>query len=124
MSNRKWLQSGDSMRRRDFLALGLAVAAATTVPSSVFGAQAPAAASAALFRRKLGALDVSALGLGCMSMAGVYNPPADKQPMVALIRAAYDPRGDLLRHRRGLRAVHQRRDRRRGPGATEGQGEY
>lgn len=41
--------------------------------------------------RKLGNdLDVSALGLGCMSMTAVYGPPADKEAMISLIRAAHD----------------------------------
>ncbi|SFJ70847.1 Predicted oxidoreductase [Bosea sp. OK403] len=41
--------------------------------------------------RKLGAasLEVSAMGLGCMGMTGLYGPPADKQEMIALIRAAH-----------------------------------
>ena len=82
--------TGHSIVRRDFLrTIGL-VAAATAAPFGVFGTQAPASSAAALGRRKLGALDVSALGLGCMSMAGVYNPPPDKQQMIALIRAAFD----------------------------------
>jgi aryl-alcohol dehydrogenase-like predicted oxidoreductase len=42
-------------------------------------------------KRKLGSnLEVSALGLGCMSMSAAYGPPADKQEMVKLIRAAHD----------------------------------
>jgi aryl-alcohol dehydrogenase-like predicted oxidoreductase len=43
-------------------------------------------------KRKLGNsdLEVSALGLGCMSMSALYGPPADKQEMIKLIRAAYD----------------------------------
>ena len=41
--------------------------------------------------RKLGNnLEVSALGLGCMSMSATYGPPADKQEMIKLIRAAHD----------------------------------
>jgi aryl-alcohol dehydrogenase-like predicted oxidoreductase len=41
--------------------------------------------------RKLGNnLEVSALGLGCMSMSALYGPPADKQEMIKLIRAAHD----------------------------------
>src|SRR6201988_475765 len=40
--------------------------------------------------RKLGTLEVSALGLGCMSMSALYGPPADKQEMIKLIRAALD----------------------------------
>jgi aryl-alcohol dehydrogenase-like predicted oxidoreductase len=40
--------------------------------------------------RALGTLNVSALGLGCMSMSALYGPPADKAEMVKLIRAAHD----------------------------------
>ncbi|HTV83921.1 MAG TPA: aldo/keto reductase [Dyella sp.] len=42
--------------------------------------------------RKLGNshLEVSALGLGCMSMSSGYGPAADKQEMIKLIRAAHD----------------------------------
>jgi len=43
-------------------------------------------------RRKLGnsGLEVSALGLGCMSMSSGYGPPGDKQEMIAVIRAAVE----------------------------------
>lgn len=41
-------------------------------------------------KRKIGSLEVSAIGLGCMSMAGVYNPPQNKGEMVKLIRKAYE----------------------------------
>jgi hypothetical protein len=40
--------------------------------------------------RKLGTLEVSALGLGCMSMSSAYGPAADKHGMIKLIRAAHD----------------------------------
>jgi len=40
--------------------------------------------------RQLGDLEVSALGLGCMSMSSGYGPPADKQAMISLIRSAVD----------------------------------
>ncbi len=36
------------------------------------------------------ALEVSALGLGCMGMSYGYGPAADKQEMIALIRAAVE----------------------------------
>ena len=41
-------------------------------------------------KRKLGksSLEVSALGLGCMSMSYGYGPPGDKQKMIEVIRAA------------------------------------
>ena len=42
-------------------------------------------------KRKLGNnLEVSVIGLGCMSMSSGYGPPADKQEMVSLIRTAVD----------------------------------
>jgi aryl-alcohol dehydrogenase-like predicted oxidoreductase len=43
-------------------------------------------------QRKLGRsnLEVSALGLGCMSMSYGYGPPGDRQQMIALIRAAVE----------------------------------
>ena len=42
-------------------------------------------------KRKLGKnLEVSALGLGCMSMSALYGPPADKVDMIKLIRTAHD----------------------------------
>jgi aryl-alcohol dehydrogenase-like predicted oxidoreductase len=39
--------------------------------------------------RKIGDLEVSALGLGCMSMSSAYGPPADKADMIKLIRFAH-----------------------------------
>lgn len=42
--------------------------------------------------RKLGKsdLEVSALGLGCMGMTGMYGRPRDKGEMIGLIHAAVD----------------------------------
>ena len=41
-------------------------------------------------KRKLGnsGLEVSAIGLGCMGMTGVYGQPASRQEMIRLIHAA------------------------------------
>jgi aryl-alcohol dehydrogenase-like predicted oxidoreductase len=42
-------------------------------------------------RRTLGrGLEVSAIGLGCMSMSSGYGPPADRSTMISLIRAAVE----------------------------------
>ena len=43
-------------------------------------------------KRKLGKsnLEVSAIGLGCMSMSSTYGPAADKGEMIKLIRSAFD----------------------------------
>lgn len=40
--------------------------------------------------RKLGNLEVSALGLGCMGMSHGYTPLPGKKDMIALIRSAYE----------------------------------
>lgn len=43
-----------------------------------------------MHKRTLGkSLEVSALGLGCMSMTSAYGPPADKAEMIQLMRTAY-----------------------------------
>jgi aryl-alcohol dehydrogenase-like predicted oxidoreductase len=43
-------------------------------------------------KRRLGNsnLEVSAIGLGCMSMSFGYGPPGDKQEMISLLRAAVE----------------------------------
>ncbi len=43
-------------------------------------------------KRKLGKsnLEVSAIGLGCMGMTHGYGPPADREKMIALLRAAVE----------------------------------
>jgi len=41
-------------------------------------------------KRKLGTLEVSAIGLGCMGMSSGYGPPGDRREMIALIRGAFD----------------------------------
>ena len=41
-------------------------------------------------KRKLGDLEVSALGLGCMGMSSAYGPAADKGEMIQLIRSSFE----------------------------------
>jgi aryl-alcohol dehydrogenase-like predicted oxidoreductase len=43
-------------------------------------------------KRKLGnsGLEVSALGLGCMGMTGVYSAPGDRDELISLLRSAVD----------------------------------
>ena len=40
--------------------------------------------------RKLGALEVSEIGAGCMSISANYGPPADRSQGIRVIRAAHD----------------------------------
>jgi aryl-alcohol dehydrogenase-like predicted oxidoreductase len=75
--------------RREFLITGLALTATSMLPRIAFSAPATQPIESA--RRKLGALEVSAIGLGCMSMnSGNYNPPKDKHEMIWLIHKAVD----------------------------------
>jgi aryl-alcohol dehydrogenase-like predicted oxidoreductase len=87
--------------RRGFLALGLAATAASLLGGVTYGAQNPQAGQTAPTgaaspgtpardRRRLGSLEVSALGFGCMNVAGMYNLPIDRQEAIRVIRAAYD----------------------------------
>ena len=41
-------------------------------------------------KRRLGNLEVSAIGLGCMGMSSGYGPAADRQEMISLIRGAVE----------------------------------
>jgi len=40
--------------------------------------------------RKLGKLEISAIGAGCMSISANYGPPADRNQGIQVIRAAYE----------------------------------
>lgn len=71
--------------RRDFLAAMMAISATAMLP-----ARASARSANAMPRRKLGALEVSAIGLGCMNLAWGFGPPMDKQKAIQLIREAYE----------------------------------
>lgn len=44
----------------------------------------------AMEKRRLGSLEVSAIGLGCMGMSANLGPPADTREMIRLIRTAID----------------------------------
>lgn len=91
----------NQLARRRFLAGGLAVGAAALLSSSLHGmAHATALSSPSatknrqqprsLPQRRLGSLQVSAIGLGCLPMVGYYGGTYAKKDMIALIRRAYD----------------------------------
>ena len=88
------------LARRRFLAGGLAAGAAALL-SSLHGMAHAAALSSpsatknrqqprSLPQRRLGSLQVSAIGLGCLPMVGYYGGTYAKKDMIALIRRAYD----------------------------------
>ena len=82
--------------RRDCLKAAAAVAVAPLLAGFAGGtsAQAPAKstsrAAPADGRRRLGSLEVSAIGLGCMNIAWGFGPPISRHDAVRLVRAAYD----------------------------------
>ena len=93
----------DSMTlgRRQFLAGGLALGAAALLSHSMNGMAYAADTNAApdtqglrqdkqMEHRKLGSLEVSAIGLGCLPMVGYYGGNYEKKDMVALIRRAFE----------------------------------
>ena len=91
----------NQLARRRFLAGGLAVGAAALLSSSLQGMAHAAALSSpsatknrqqphSLPQRRLGSLQVSAIGLGCLPMVGYYGGTYPKKDMIALIRRAYD----------------------------------
>lgn len=94
-----------SRDRRNFLITGAGLALAATtlgrsgaVMAKPAGQDTPNAPSDAvpvqketLTTRKLGSLEVSSMGLGCLPMVGYYGGgPRDRKAMVSLIRAAFE----------------------------------
>jgi aryl-alcohol dehydrogenase-like predicted oxidoreductase len=85
---------GFRLDRRQFILAGLALAATSMFPHSATSASVKHPQMSA--RRRLGGgLEVSAQGLGCMVMSGIYGPPRDRLPkdkdeMIQLIHAAVD----------------------------------
>ena len=77
----------ESDRRKFFLAsLGTAAASLTSNASSA--ASATSIPPSATGRRKLGSLEVSAIGLGCMEASGVYSAIPPRDQIIAVIRGA------------------------------------
>lgn len=90
------MEDKNSISRREFLIKASmtvgGIVAASFLPK--FGGFAAAQASPVLPSqfpvRYLGSLKVSAIGLGCMNVAGTYNPPMEMNQAVKLIREAHD----------------------------------
>lgn len=81
--------------RREFISLAaLAGAGLMATPILSYGevipSQTPNKGEKRMKTRKLGTLEVSEIGLGCMNMTGNYNPPADHQQSIKTIRAAFE----------------------------------
>lgn len=74
----------NKINRRDFLQKTSLVVAGMTLPTFSNALNITSKV------RKIGTLEVSSIGLGCMNMAGIYNPSMPKEEMVSVIRKAYD----------------------------------
>jgi aryl-alcohol dehydrogenase-like predicted oxidoreductase len=91
-----------SFTRRELLGKAAVVGAALTAGTLSWGSQSPATGAAAqgdtalsagksqMKSRQLGALKVSALGAGCMSISANYGPPADIKQGIETLRAAFE----------------------------------
>ena len=87
------IREGQGLNRRDFLARTALVGASLAVGSASWAASADQSAAPGKIKmttRKLGKLEVSALGAGCMSMSSNYGPPAPLDESITLIRAAFE----------------------------------
>jgi aryl-alcohol dehydrogenase-like predicted oxidoreductase len=80
-----------ALSRRDFLAntalLGAGFAAGPSLWSASFGQPK---ATDKMKTRKLGQLEVSELGAGCMSISANYGPPAPREQGIKIIRTAHE----------------------------------
>lgn len=82
-------EENSGISRRNFIAT-TSLAGAGLIFSQFGCAAAQKLPSGKMERRMLGSLEVSSLGLGCMSMAGIYNEPKPKNEMIAVIRSAVE----------------------------------
>lgn len=81
-----------SLERRQFIKAGLLLGAVSLLPNfSAMGQTSVRGQSfAASGRRKLGALEVSSIGLGCLPLVGYYGTKLNRAQSITLIRAAFD----------------------------------
>lgn len=81
--------ASSSPNRRQVLGAGIALAAASLLPRNI--AQAQNQGASGTKRRKLGNLEVSALGIGVQNMSRKYETTVPNRPeMINIIRAAFD----------------------------------
>jgi aryl-alcohol dehydrogenase-like predicted oxidoreductase len=85
-----------SVTRRGFLANaalvagGIAAAPLALAGLPTAGSEAPYRGTDKMNARKLGRLQVSEIGAGCMSINANYGPPVEKSQGIAVIRAAHE----------------------------------
>ncbi len=93
-------QNGNGLSRREFVDSAAILGAALALGATSWDAFATVEnanqsnqalpINSKMKTRKLGNLEVSAIGAGCMSISANYGPPADKKQGIEVIRAAYE----------------------------------
>ena len=95
-------QKKNGFSRRDFVVNSIMAAASLSVAKIGLAASKNQSAhtvknnnnmkntDSSLTKRKLGSLEVTELGFGCMNIAWAYGNPPSKEDAIKLIRAAYD----------------------------------
>jgi aryl-alcohol dehydrogenase-like predicted oxidoreductase len=78
----------DPSHRKILATTAMAGAVLGIAPLTLMGSAQPQKGETNMKTRKLGAMEVSELGAGCMSISSNYGPPADKVQGIATIRAA------------------------------------
>lgn len=95
-SDKQHSNEQNGINRRDFITKTSLATAGLIVGSSFIanefanGVNSVPIKNSNLKQRRLGTLEVSGIGLGCMSMAGVYNASQPKEQMIKLIRLAVE----------------------------------
>ena len=86
-------QDRQTLSRREFLtttALAGVVVATAPFSTAMAADQLNQKGAKGMKTRKLGSLEVSELGAGCMSISANYGPPADKAQGIKTIRTAFE----------------------------------
>jgi aryl-alcohol dehydrogenase-like predicted oxidoreductase len=91
-SSRSNTCQGTALTRRELLIKAALIAGGLAVAPIAWSASAERKGTITMKKRKLGKLEVSELGAGCMSISANYGPPADRKQGIELIRTA-DERG-------------------------------
>src|SRR6476646_4015991 len=79
-----------AISRRDFLVGTASLGAGLAIGQLSWAASPDRRKEGKMQTRKLGKLEVSEMGTGCMSISANYGPPADRNQGIQVIRAAHE----------------------------------
>jgi hypothetical protein len=79
-----------AITRRDFLAASASIGAGLAIAPQSWAGTSDQRKENRMKTRNLGALEVSEIGAGCMSISANYGPPADRNQGIQVIRAAHE----------------------------------